>query len=151
MFVSGLRRGKKRAAEKGYDHFVHGMNEVQVEERAHLTPSELVARWSELWPKALKGRKRFPPFMRPIPSSSDRRSARSRWGSYLMDLAFTLHLGGHRRDVRERQRRRGAKHRRGRMDGSCRAAPRLRPAGKGASYLMAPGQVDFPEGVPLAQ
>jgi uncharacterized protein (TIGR03083 family) len=46
VFVNGMRRGKKRAAEKGYDHFVHGMNEVQVEEREHLTPAELVGRWS---------------------------------------------------------------------------------------------------------
>jgi hypothetical protein len=43
------------------------MNEVQVEEREHLTPAELVRRWSEMWPKALKGRKRFPPFMLAIP------------------------------------------------------------------------------------
>jgi len=99
VFVSGMRRGKKRAAEKGYDHFVHGMNEVQVEEREHLTPAELVGRWSEMWPKALKGRKRFPPFMRPIPLEFGPPIGKKPMGSYLMDVVFTRDTWMHRIDV----------------------------------------------------
>jgi uncharacterized protein (TIGR03083 family) len=99
VFLSGMRRGKKRAAEKGYDHFVHGMNEVQVEEREHLTPAELVRRWSEMWPKALKGRKRFPPFMRPIPLEFGPPIGKKPMGSYLMDVVFTRDTWMHRIDV----------------------------------------------------
>lgn len=99
VFVSGMRRGKKRAAEKGYDHFIHGMNEVQVAEREHLTPAELVSRWSETWPKALKGRKRFPPFMRPVPVEFGPPIGKRPMGSYLMDVVFTRDTWMHRIDI----------------------------------------------------
>ena len=55
VFLKAQRAGTKRAKEKGYDHFVHGMNEVQVEEREHLSPDELVARWNTMWPKGAEG------------------------------------------------------------------------------------------------
>ena len=99
VFVKGMRRGKKRAAEKGYDLFVHGMNEVQVEEREHFTPAELVGRWSEVWPKALKGRKRFPPFMRPIPVDFGPPIGKKPMGSYGIDVVFTRDTWMHRIDV----------------------------------------------------
>ena len=99
VFVNAMRHGKKRAAEKGYDHFVHGMNEVQVEERQHLTPADLVSRWSDMWPKALKGRKRFPPFMRPIPVDFGPPVGKKPMGSYLMDLVFTRDTWMHRVDI----------------------------------------------------
>ena len=99
VFVSGMRRGKKRAAEKGYDHFVDGMNEVQVEEREYLTPVELVDRWSKIWPKALKGRKRFPPFMRPIKVEFPPPIGKKPMGSYLMDVVFTRDTWMHRIDI----------------------------------------------------
>ncbi len=99
VFVSGMRRGKKRAAEKGYDHFIHGMNEVQVEEREHLTSTELVGCWSEIWPKALEGRRRFPPFMRLVPVEFGPPIGKKPMGSYLMDLVFTRDTWMHRVDV----------------------------------------------------
>lgn len=99
VFVNGMRRGKKRAAEKGYDLMVHGMNEVQVEEREHLTPVELVGRWSEIWPKALKGRKRFPPFMRRIPVEFGPPIGKKPMGSYAIDVVFTRDTWMHRIDV----------------------------------------------------
>jgi uncharacterized protein (TIGR03083 family) len=99
VFVSGMRRGKKRAAEKGYDHFIHGMNEVQVEEREHLTPAELVTHWSQTWSKALKGRKWFPPFMRPIPVEFGPPIGKKPMGSYLMDVVFTRDTWMHRIDI----------------------------------------------------
>jgi uncharacterized protein (TIGR03083 family) len=99
VFVGGMRRGKKRAAEKGYDHFIHGMNEVQVEEREHLTPTELVARWTAIWPKALKGRKRFPPFLRPLPLEFGPPIGKKPMGSYLMDVVFTRDTWMHRIDI----------------------------------------------------
>lgn len=99
VFASGMRRGKKRAAQKGYDHFIHGMNEVQVQEREHLTPAELVDRWSAIWPKALKGRKRFPPFMRPLPVEFGPPIGKKPMGSYLMDVVFTRDTWMHRIDI----------------------------------------------------
>jgi uncharacterized protein (TIGR03083 family) len=99
VFVKGMRNGKKRAKEKGYDHFVHGMNEVQVEEREHLSTAQLVERWSEMWPKALKGRRRFPPFMRPIPLDFGPVIGKKPMGSYLMDVVFTRDTWMHRIDV----------------------------------------------------
>jgi uncharacterized protein (TIGR03083 family) len=99
VFVSGMRRGKRRAAARGYDHFIHGMNEVQVAEREHLTPAELVGRWSEIWPKALRGRKRFPPFMRPVPVEFGPPIGKKPMGSYLMDVVFTRDTWMHRIDI----------------------------------------------------
>jgi uncharacterized protein (TIGR03083 family) len=99
VFVSGMRQGKKRSAEKGYDHFIHGMNEVQVEERQHLSPAELTRRWREFWPKALRGRKRFPPFMRPVPVEFGPPIGKKPMGSYLMDVVFTRDTWMHRIDI----------------------------------------------------
>ncbi len=99
VFVKGMRAGKKRATVKGYDHFIHGMNEVQVEERECLTTDELVAQWEETWPKALKGRRHFPPFMRPIPLDFGPVIGKKPMGSYLMDVVFTRDTWMHRIDT----------------------------------------------------
>jgi uncharacterized protein (TIGR03083 family) len=99
VFVSGALRGKKRSAEKGYDHFVHGMNEIQVEERQHLSPAELTSLWAELWPKALSGRKRFPPFMRPVRVEFGPPIGKKPMGSYLMDVVLTRDTWMHRIDI----------------------------------------------------
>jgi uncharacterized protein (TIGR03083 family) len=99
VFVNGMRHGKKRSAERGYDHFIHGMNEVQVEEREHLSPLELTSRWRDMWPKALRGRKRFPPFMRPVPVDFGPPIGKKPMGSYLMDVVFTRDTWMHRIDI----------------------------------------------------
>jgi uncharacterized protein (TIGR03083 family) len=99
VFVKAMRAGKKRAAEKGYDHFIHGTNEVQVEEREHLSTNELVSSWKTVWPKALKGRRRFPPFMRPIPLDFGPIIGKKPMGSYLMDVVFTRDTWMHRIDI----------------------------------------------------
>lgn len=99
VFVKAMRAGKRRAREKGYDHFIHGTNEVQVEEREHLAAAELVDRWKATWPKALKGRRRFPPFMRPIPLDFGPVIGKKPMGSYLMDVVFTRDTWMHRIDI----------------------------------------------------
>jgi uncharacterized protein (TIGR03083 family) len=99
VFAKAMRAGKKRGKEKGYDHFVHGMNEVQVEEREHLTTAELVSQWSTMWPKALKGRRRFPPFLRPIPLDFGPLIGKKPMGSYLMDVVYTRDTWMHRIDI----------------------------------------------------
>ncbi len=99
VFVKAMRAGKKRAAIKGYDHFIHGTNEVQVEEREHLTTDELLAQWGATWPRALKGRRRFPPFMRSIPLDFGPVIGKKPMGSYLMDVVFTRDTWMHRIDT----------------------------------------------------
>ena len=99
VFAKAMRAGKKRAKEKGYDHFIHGTNEVQVEERDHLSPAQLVERWNTTWPRALKGRRRFPPFMRPIPLDFGPVIGKKPMGSYLMDVVFTRDTWMHRIDI----------------------------------------------------
>jgi hypothetical protein len=89
VFAKAMRSGKKRAAEKGYDHFIHGTNEVQVEEREHLSPVELVERFNTVWPKALKGRRRFPPFVRWIPQLCGPNIGKLPLGTDVMDRCFT--------------------------------------------------------------
>jgi uncharacterized protein (TIGR03083 family) len=99
VFVKAMRAGKKRASVKDYDHFIHGVNEVQVEEREHLATDELVAQWKATWPKALKGRRHFPPFMRPIPLDFGPVIGKKPMGSYLMDVVFTRDTWMHRIDT----------------------------------------------------
>jgi len=99
VFLKAQRAGTKRAKEKGYDHFVHGMNEVQVEEREHLSPDQLVARWNITWPKALRGRRRFPPFLRWIPLDFGPVIGKQPIGSYLMDRCYTRDTWMHRIDI----------------------------------------------------
>jgi uncharacterized protein (TIGR03083 family) len=99
VFVKDMLAGKKRANLKGYDHFIHGMNEVQVEDREHLTAGELVAQWKATWPKALKGRRHFPRFMRSIPLDFGPVIGKKPMGSYLMDVVFTRDTWMHRIDT----------------------------------------------------
>jgi uncharacterized protein (TIGR03083 family) len=99
VFAKAMRAGKKRAKEKGYDHFIHGVNEVQVEEREHLTPADLVARWATAWPKALKGRRRFTPFLRWIPVDFGPVIGKKPIGPYLMDVCYTRDTWMHRIDI----------------------------------------------------
>jgi uncharacterized protein (TIGR03083 family) len=99
VFVKAMRAGKKRAATRGYEHFIHGVNEVQVEEREMLTTDELLDRWKATWPKALRGRRHFPPFMRPIPLDFGPVIGKKPMGSYLMDVVFTRDTWMHRIDT----------------------------------------------------
>ncbi|MBV8982444.1 MAG: maleylpyruvate isomerase family mycothiol-dependent enzyme [Acidimicrobiia bacterium] len=99
VFLKAQRQGAKRAKQKGYDHFVHGMNEVQVEERERLSTAELVEGWRQAWPKALKGRRRFPPFMRPLPLDFGPVIGKKPMGSYLMDVVYTRDTWMHRIDI----------------------------------------------------
>jgi hypothetical protein len=52
-----------------------------------------------MWPKALKGRRRFPPFMRPIPLDFGPLIGKKPMGSYLMDVVFTRDTWMHRVDI----------------------------------------------------
>ena len=79
-------------------HFVDGVNELQIRERAHLTDEELVAQLAAVGPKAVKGRWGTPPPMRYLPIDF---GAPIGWKplKYLLDVGFTRDVFAHRVDI----------------------------------------------------
>ena len=97
-FVHQLRRGVPLNKEIDSHHWVDGMNELQIRERAHLSTAEIVAQLRVIGPKAVKGRWKTPPPMRylPIPFGPP-----IGWTplKYLLDVGFTRDVWAHRIDV----------------------------------------------------
>jgi uncharacterized protein (TIGR03083 family) len=79
-------------------HFVDGVNELQIRERAHLTNDELVARLEAVGPKAVKGRWGAPLPMRYLPINFGPPVG---WKplKYLLDVGFTRDVYAHRVDL----------------------------------------------------
>ena len=98
QFVHQLRRGMPLNKEIDSHHWVDGMNELQIRERAHLSNAELVGQLATVGPKAVKGRWRTPPPMRylPIPFGPP-----IGWTTlkYLLDVGFTRDVWAHRIDI----------------------------------------------------
>jgi len=98
QFVHQLRRGMPLNKEIDSHHWVDGMNELQIRERAHLSNAELVEQLATVGPKAVKGRWRTPPPMRylPIPFGPP-----IGWTTlkYLLDVGFTRDVWAHRIDI----------------------------------------------------
>ncbi len=67
--IHQMRLGHQVQRQLGLGHIVHGANEVQIRERAALDPAALISRWDQAVPRALRGRRRFPPFLRPCTHS----------------------------------------------------------------------------------
>ena len=97
-FVHQLRRGVPLNKEIDSHHWVDGMNELQIRERAHLSNDEIVAQLSAIGPRAVKGRWGTPPPMRylPIPFGPP-----IGWTSlkYLLDVGFPRDVWAHRIDI----------------------------------------------------
>ena len=97
-FIHQLRRGVPVNKEIDSHHWVDGLNELQIRERAHLSNSELVARLSVVGPSAVKGRWRTPLPARymPIPIGPP-----VGWAplKYLLDVGFTRDVWAHRIDI----------------------------------------------------
>jgi uncharacterized protein (TIGR03083 family) len=58
--TSQLYRGKRLFNEIGGEHWVDGMNEIQIRDRATISNAELVERYAGVAPKAVKARTRLP-------------------------------------------------------------------------------------------
>ena len=86
--VHQMRLGHRVQRQFGLGHIVHSANEVQVRERARLDPAELTGRWAGAVPRALRGRRRFPPFLRPVRISFEAPLGK-RPLAYLMDIVYT--------------------------------------------------------------
>jgi uncharacterized protein (TIGR03083 family) len=98
QFVHQLVRGVPLNRQIDSHHWVDGMNEFQIRERAHLTNDEVVARLQTIGPKAVAGRWRTPAPMRhlPIPFGPP-----VGWVGlwYLLDVGFTRDVWAHRIDL----------------------------------------------------
>jgi uncharacterized protein (TIGR03083 family) len=96
--VSQWRRGVPLAKQRGLGEAVHGVNEVQIRDRAELTPAQLIRRWEAVAPRAVRGRRRLPPPLRRVPvkfpAPLGRRSL-----AYLMDIVYTRDVWMHRIDI----------------------------------------------------
>jgi uncharacterized protein (TIGR03083 family) len=98
QFVHQLRKGVPLNKQIDSHHWVDGMNELQIRERAHLSNDEIVAQLATVGPKAVKGRWGTPlparylpiPFGPPIGWTSLR---------YLLDVGFTRDVWAHRIDL----------------------------------------------------
>jgi uncharacterized protein (TIGR03083 family) len=94
QLVAGLRLDRRMP----HDHWVDGLNEVQIRERAHLTAGELVAALRDVGPRAVAGRWSTPPPLRrlPVPFGGP-----VGWAplAYLLDVGFTRDVWAHRVDI----------------------------------------------------
>lgn len=93
-----MRLGHQVQRQLGLGHIVHGANEVQIRERSALDRADLLDRWTRAVPRALNGRRRFPPFLRPVRISFEPPLGR-RPLSYLMDIVYTRDVWMHRIDI----------------------------------------------------
>ena len=96
-FARQMRAGKKAAGDRPD---IDGMTEVQVRERAHLSPAEIVERLIEMAPKAARGRARVPALARRISFKVDVGGVMEPWRlGYLLDTIFTRDTWMHRVDI----------------------------------------------------
>lgn len=98
QFLHQLRKGIPLNKQIDSHHWVDGMNELQIRERAHLSTAEMVAALAAVGPRAVAGRWRTPPPMRylPIPFGPP-----VGWAplKYLLDVGFTRDVWAHRIDI----------------------------------------------------
>lgn len=97
VFVHQFRAGKKAAGDRPD---IDGMTEVQVRERAHLGPEQIVDRLAEMAPKAARGRARVPGLLRRMPMKVEVATVMETWRlGYLLDTIFTRDIWMHRIDI----------------------------------------------------
>lgn len=96
------QRRQVKLAEKRGGVFIDALTAVQVEERADMTPNEIITRFAVTGPKAARGRKRTPWFVRrmrmPQPQQVGGREESWTLG-YLIDVILTRDPWMHRIDI----------------------------------------------------
>jgi uncharacterized protein (TIGR03083 family) len=97
-FIHQFRAGRPLNKEIESYHWVDGLNELQIRERAHLSNADLVARLEAVGPKAVKGRFGTPMPLRylPVPFGPP-----VGWKplNYLLEVGFTRDVWVHRIDI----------------------------------------------------
>jgi len=97
QFVHQFRAGKKAAGDRPD---IDGMTEVQVRERADLTPEQITERLVTTGPKAARARKRVPSLVRGRTMKVEVGGVMEPWKlGYLMDTIFTRDTWMHRVDI----------------------------------------------------
>lgn len=102
--VASIREGVRQQikASKRPGLAIDALTGLQVEERAHLTPQQLIARYAAAAPKAARGRKRTPAFLRnrPFPEPELVDGVEERWViGFLFDTILTRDTWMHRIDT----------------------------------------------------
>jgi uncharacterized protein (TIGR03083 family) len=90
----------RQAANGGL--FIDALTGLQVDERADMTPEQIIARFAARAPKAAKGRRRAPGFVRrrEMPVAQDVGDQKERWTfGYLIDVILTRDPWMHRIDI----------------------------------------------------
>lgn len=93
---------QNRAARKHGGVFIDALTALQVEERANATPAEIVSELESTGPKATRGRRRTPRFIRrrPLPVPQRVNGVDERWSiGYLVDTILTRDPWMHRVDI----------------------------------------------------
>jgi uncharacterized protein (TIGR03083 family) len=98
QFVRQLGKGLPLNKQIDSHHWVDGMNEFQIRERAGLSNDEIVSQLRAIGPKAVKGRFRAPPPVRYLPLPFGPPFG---WVplKYLLDVGFTRDVWCHRIDL----------------------------------------------------
>lgn len=96
--IHQFRRGLPLNKQIDSHHWVDGINELQLRDRAQLTNAELVDQLAAIGPKAVKGRWHTPPPIRwmPVPFGPP---VGVKPLKYLLDVGFTRDVWMHRIDV----------------------------------------------------
>jgi uncharacterized protein (TIGR03083 family) len=96
-FFHQFREGRK---VKGDRPDIDGMTEVQVRERSHLSPADLLAGLVDMGPRAARARKRAPAAVRRMPMKVEVDKLMEKWSlGYLFDTIYTRDTWMHRVDV----------------------------------------------------
>jgi uncharacterized protein (TIGR03083 family) len=98
QFVHQMRAGRKAA---GHRPFIDGMTEVQVRDRAELTPEQLLERLADVGPRAARARGRIPRPLRRLPLKQELPGGTTEtWTmGYLLDIILTRDTWMHRVDI----------------------------------------------------
>jgi uncharacterized protein (TIGR03083 family) len=94
-----MRNGKRLFQEIGGDHWVDGINELQIRERSTVTNEEIVNRYAAVIPKALSSRQRLPRLIRSLPLVDMGEPYGRRSVGFLMDIVYTRDVWMHRVDI----------------------------------------------------
>jgi uncharacterized protein (TIGR03083 family) len=89
-------RGRARIRDDGRP-LVDGINDVQVDDRRHLSPAELQQRLAAVAPRAVRGRRRTPPPLRRVPVPGPLGDPITL--GFLVDVAYTRDQWMHRVDI----------------------------------------------------
>jgi uncharacterized protein (TIGR03083 family) len=94
-----LRHGKRLFKQIGGHHWVDGVNEIQIRERATLTNQEIVDGYATIIPKAVRTRRRLPRAVRALPVLDLPEPFGRKPLGYLMDMGYTRDVWMHRADL----------------------------------------------------